>query len=247
MNWHDVPLTLRPLPAGSDRRFDWNSGDWWKWFRSYRRKPTVDSLHKRLCKYDSFLSFHCARPSDVSSYYESGLRLGDFQSLNQRAREIFLSDKYPWITLERFEKVIGDVSGIHDKTLFAVIDEREISGHYLIYGSEHICGIGASLSHAVGFDCRDILKLHGTPTVFRVAIPRELIPDDQLQDLAKHIMEIYWGERKRDWPPRIDWSWILKQDIPARHVLDHVHPEEIPDPTKQYIRYRYRDNWPCLI
>lgn len=247
MNSHDVPLSFNPLPPTSERRFVWNSGEWWKWFRSYRRKPAVESIHARLREYDSFVSFHCARPTDVSSFYKSGLRLGDIESLNRHAREILISPEYPWITPERFERATADASGIHDKTLFAVIDEREISGHYLIYGSEHICGIAASISREVGFDCRDILKYHGTPTVFRMAIPRELIPDSQLHDLAEHVMEMYWDERKRERPPRVDWSWILKQGIPGRHVLDHVHPEKIPDPTMQYIPYRYRDNWPCLI
>ena len=39
------------------------------------------------------------------------------------------------------EKAIMVVLGIHDKTVFAVLDDREVPGHYLIYGSEHICGI----------------------------------------------------------------------------------------------------------
>ncbi|OJV10103.1 MAG: hypothetical protein BGO12_13665 [Verrucomicrobia bacterium 61-8] len=193
------------------------------------------------------MSFHCARPLDLSAFYKDGLRLGDIKDLNQRAREIFLSSRYPQITTAIFDLAIENASDIHDQKLFAVLDEREISGHYLIYGSEHICGIGASMVRQVGFDCRQILKLHGTPTVFRVDLPRDLIAESQLRDLAADLVESCWDERKRERPPRIDWSWIMDKEIPGVYVLDHVHPELIPDPLMRYIPYRYRDNFPCFI
>ncbi len=77
-----------------------------------------------------------------------------------------------------------------------VLDAREISGHYLIYGSEHICGIAASMVRQVGLDCRQSLKRFGTPTVFRVALPREIIPKSQLRELAGHLREYGWEMRK---------------------------------------------------
>lgn len=247
MGNHDILLEFGPLPASCRRRFIWNSAEWWDWFRSGRRKPSTSALVSRLQEYDSFISFHGARPQDVSAYYTQGIKLGVVDSLNAQAREIFLSGRYPEITPSILNQAIFTASRTDDRKVFVIVDEREISGHYLIYGSEHICGLAASMIIDAGFDCRQILKSFGTPTVFRIELARDLIPENQLVEFAEHVLEACWDTRKRTQPPRFDWSWILRQEIPGKSVLDHVHPEEIPDPLLRYISYSYRDNFPCLF
>ena len=240
----DIAFSFPPLPNDGEKRFLFNSTEWWEWFRAFRRKPSENSIYRRLSEYGFFISFHGARPSDVASYHANGIALGDVNALNHQAKQMLISGRYPQITAALVDEAIAKASTIHDKTLFLVIDEREVSGHYMIYGSEHICGIAASMSHKAGIDCRQLLKDFGTPTQFRIALPRDCIPDDQLRQLAAHIAEFCWDERKRKHPPSIDWSLILTESIPGKYILDHVHPESIPDPLLRYHCYRYRENFP---
>ena len=247
MNSREIVLPFPPLPDDGKKRFVWQSAEWWEWFTAFRRKPSVTAIYRRLREYDSFVSFHSGRPVDVQAYYKNGLQLADVQKLNQQARDRLLSDRAPEITRDILEAAIAKASTYHDKTLFLVLDAREISGHYLIYGSEHICGIAASLVRQVGFDCRQLLKHFGTPTVFRVDLSRAIIPEDQLRAWARHLREWTWESRRDPHPPCIDWSFILKQSIPAEHILDHVHPDRIPDPLLFGTIYTYRDNFPCFV
>ena len=239
-------LRFPRLPNDGRKRFVWESTEWWEWFTAFRRKPSVTAIYRRLREYHSFVSFHSGRPVDVDAYYVNGLQLADVAKLNEVAKERLLSERAPQITPQILEAAIAKASRYHDKTLFLVLDAREISGHYLIYGSEHICGIAASMVNDVGIDCRQLLKYFGTPTVFRVALPREIIPEPQLRDLACHLREWTWESRRDKEPPRIDWSFVLKEPVSAEHILDHVHPERIPDPLLHGIVYTYRDNFPCF-
>jgi hypothetical protein len=242
-----MALAFPALLKDGRKRFVWNSPEWWEWFTAFRRKPSTALIQRRLAEYESFISFHSARPVDVASYYEKGLELAQVEKLNAQARERLLSSRYGEITSAILERAITEASIYHDQTLFLVLDEREISGHYLIYGSEHICGIAASMTREAGLDCRQLLKNFGTPTVFRVALPPEIIPGDQIHELAEYLRESSWEERKRVRPPMIDFSFILKQPVAAEHILDHVHPESIPDPLLFNYPYSYRDNFPNLL
>lgn len=243
----EIHLSFGPLPQDAVKRFVWNSCEWWEWFTAFRRLPSATSIHKRLSEYDGFISFHGTRPVDVESYYKSGLKIADLNELNETARKLLRSDRHPEITEEILENAIASASRFDEQKLFLVIDERELSGHYMIYGSEHICGIAASMVREAGFDCREILKRFGTPTLFRVCLPREIIPDEQLKDLADYMRTVVWETRKRKLPPSIDWTFTLKEPIPGAHIVDHTHPEKIPDPLTYYIPYRYRDDPPDFI
>lgn len=246
MNLRSINLDFKPLPNDEVKRFAWNTPELWKSFKSFRRKPAEDVLFNHVSSYDAFLLYHAARPLDVARYYEVGLEVADAKRMNARAREIFLSAEFPTISSGLLERAISDASTIHDKTLFAVIDEREVSGHYLIYGSEHICGIAAKLSREAGFDCRQILKNFGIPTLFRVSLPREMIPGRQLRNLSSYLLESVWDRRRLEHSPPLDWSFDLKCSIPSNCIVDHVHPERIPDPLQLNYPYTYKDNFPCF-
>jgi hypothetical protein len=201
-------------------------------------------LISRLNEYDEFVVFHGCRPTNLESYYTEGFKIANIDELNEIARAMLHASQYPEITEAIFDEAIAGASRYHDKHLFFVIDEREISGHYLIYGSEHIAGIAALIHRAAGIDCKYILKRSGTPTVFRIALSRALIPNKLIEALASDIRAIVWDERRREGPPRFDWSFILREPVPYGHVIDHVHPESIPDPHMRNYPYRYRENFP---
>jgi hypothetical protein len=199
----------------------------------------------RLETYTSFIVFHGCRPTDVSSYYASGLQPSNLGNLDEVARSIFLSPHVPTVTEHALTRAIASISRNDHGKLCVVLDERDLirySGHYMIYGSEHLCGIGASLLRESGFDYRQILKRCGKPTVFRCRLPRVSIPQSQIENLARYLNEVTWeDDRRRPSPPLLDCSFILRDPIPAEHVLGHVHPEVIPEPHFYYLPYRYKD------
>lgn len=224
--------------------FAWDSSKWWTWFTAHRRRPSIATLRRHLQSYSGFIVFHGCRPLDVSSYYSSGLRASDLDSLNEVARRIFLSPDLPPVTERAFGAAIDSVSRLDHGKLYVVLDERDLlryCGHYMIYGSEHLCGIGASLTREHGFDYRQALKRFGTPTVVRFRLPHSSVPERQIDDLARHLHEVTWEDRHgQTSPPLVSWSFILSDPIPPEHILGHTHPQVIPDPLFHNIPYRYQ-------
>jgi hypothetical protein len=243
---HEAAQEFAPLRDEGRRYFIWNSAEWWKWFTAYRRKPSIKAIQKHLSEYEFFIAYHGTRSADIESYYTFGLRSADYEELNRKAKTMLTTSEYPQITDALFEAAVAKASKLHDKNLFLLIDYRELSGHYMIYGSEYICGIAATMTRAVEIDCRQLLKRFGIPTLLRIALPREMIPEEQLYDFAGHIREYIWDERKRSAPPQIDWSFQIQDGIPGERLIDHVHPERIEDPHFQNYPYTYKNNFPCF-
>jgi hypothetical protein len=183
--------------------------------------------------YDSVLVFHGGRPLDVESYYKYGLRIADKQQLTAAAKRIFLSPEFPEINEDAFQEAVSMLSGIHDRVLFVVLDDRELRndcGHYLIYGSEHICGIAAKLGRNRPRDYRQVLKRFGIPTILRLSLPLEMIEESDLLELADRLRESVPRIRAGRRPHQIDFTFELSRDIPSMCILGHEHPDRIPDP-----------------
>lgn len=158
------------------------------------------------------------------------------------AREIFFSPGIPRITEEELSTATASISGLDQGKLYVVIDERHLiryCGHYMIYGSEHLCGVGASLAREHGYDYRQVLKRYGTPTVVRFLLRRSDIPRHQVQELARQLHEAIWEDRRCPEPPLISFSFTLSQPIPPTHILGHIHPKSIPDPLCHFLPYEY--------
>jgi len=190
--------------------FVWNSPEWWIWFKSHRRRPSIRTLTRHLQTYSAFIVFHGCRPNDLSRYYSSGLQPPDLDTLNEAARRIFLSADVPPITEHALSTAIDKISRLsHVGKLYVVLDDRDLihgSGHYMIYGSEHLCGIAALLSRENGFDYRQVLKRFGAPTLIRFRLPQSSISQQQIDELAQCLRETIWEERRRNpSPPLIDF------------------------------------------
>jgi len=225
--------------------FAWDSPDWWTWFIAHRRRPSIATLRRHLDTYSGFIVYHGCRPCDISSYYSSGLRPSDLDRLDEIARRIFVSPKPPSVTEQELTAAISSLSRLDHGKLHVMLDQRYLvrnTGHYMIYGSEHLCGIGAFLMREHGFDYRQVLKRFGTPTVFRLRLPHELDPERQIDDLARHLHEVTWEERRgRLSPPLCSWAFTLSAAIPPECILEHSHPEVIPDPLLGQIPYRHQN------
>lgn len=188
--------------------------------------------------YDSVVGFHGGRPLDVGSYYSQGLRIADYEQLTATAKRIFMSPEFPEINEGAFQEAVGILSRgfgheIHNGASFVALDDRRLldhCGHYLIYGSERICGIAAQLGRNRIKDYRQVLKRFGIPTIFRISLPLAMIAESDLLELADVVRE--WVPRIRAGrrPRQIDFTFQLARDIPAKHILGHEHPTRIRDP-----------------
>jgi hypothetical protein len=227
--------------------FAWGNPKWWAWFTGNRQHPSVKSLIRYITQHDGFIVYHGCRPAEIEPYYRRGLRPSDLQQLNELARQRFLTKEFPEITEAAFDSAVALASNSatmarDDGKIFVAIDDRELirhCGHYLIYGSEHVCGIAAKLCREYGRDYQQVLKRYGTPTVFRISLPMCDVAHREVQSLAECLHKVIWESRKQRTPPRFDWTFTLNVPIPPEQVLGHYHPIEIPDPLHHDIPYRY--------
>lgn len=230
--------------------FEWRAAKCWQFFSARRRKST--EIRRFLDSFGGFVAFHACRPTNVQSYYEKGIQIADQKTLTADARKIFLSGEFPEITEKEFEAITRDIASGDDRKTYVVLDQDELlrsSGHYLIYGSEHICGIAASLMRHGRRDYRQILKRFGKPTILRVELPSDFIPRDQIDQLASHLGEIAEDFPGTDQPPDFSWSFIFDSSVPAHCVRSHLHPPNVRDPLLRYWVYRYgrdADIYECL-
>jgi hypothetical protein len=207
-----------------------------------RRGGLLGLRSRLLASFEGLIVYHAARPISVRTFYERGLLLGDRATQMIAAREIFLSGRFPELTADALEASGDRFTLNEDGQAFVSLDSRGFvdgAGHYLIYGSEHLCAIAAGLSELTGRDYRQVLKEFGVPTVFRMKLPLEWVNEHELGQLVQLLHEwIPWVRRKRD-APSVDFTFRLRRALPADCVLSHVHPSRIVDPLLGMTQYEY--------
>jgi hypothetical protein len=190
-------------------------------------------LHDR---YDAIRGYHGARPLDVATYYERGLTLLEADAARRRATEIFLSGRFPDLDAATLEKAITDVGFKYREGRLYFETGREFleehCGHYLLYGSEFLCGVAAHLPPPR--DWRQVLKEFGRPTVFACDVPLDYMGFNWVADFAGQAIETLF-ERLLDpdyvYPPPGRGAGIeVRRPLPADHIVAHYHPTRIPDP-----------------
>lgn len=198
-----------------------------------RRQTTTSTLGAMREIYDDLTVFHGGRPLNADAYYREGLQLADHDKLTATARSVFLSGEFPEIDESEFQNAAHRPSGIDNWRTYVSLDRRHClqdCGHYLIYGSEHICGIAASLSRNGMRDYRQVLKRFGRPTLFTLSLPITMACESDL---------IEFGELIRDWVPRVRagrrpakvaFTFTLRMGLPPGCVLGHEHPDSVKDP-----------------
>jgi hypothetical protein len=222
--------------------FEWRSPACWKWFNN--RARTEEELHEFLTGFTGFVAYHGCRTIDTKPYYQSGLLLADHDQLTTAARKIFVTPEFPEITQSLFDSITSRIPRGDDRKTYVVLDDQELiccSGHYLIYGSEHICGIAARLGENGQRDYRQILKRFGIPTIFKLELPFPIIPAQQIERFAAYLSESWEDLVGSKSPKRLPWSFIFDFPIPAHCVVSHSHVESIPDPLLRRLPYRYKE------
>jgi hypothetical protein len=186
--------------------------------------------------------YHAARPVSVRSFYENGLLLGDHATQRMMAGRIFLSERFPEITVDLLEASEDRLGLNEDGLAFVSLDPRGFidgAGHYLIYGSEYLCGVAAGLSQRTGRDYRQVLKECGVPTIFRMRLPFEWISERDLEQFVQLLYEYIPAMRVRRGVPKVDFTFRLRRALPADCMLSHRHPIRIVDPLLGMTPYEY--------
>jgi hypothetical protein len=234
-------------------RFVWKDKEPWLPLlartKGRRQNPAfmLDSL-RRI--YSDIAVFHAARPRDVQSYYLNGLRMGNHEALTNTAKKIFLGGAFPEINKEAFDKALSNLNGIDDCKLYVTLDDRFFlnhGGHYLIYGSEHICGIATGLSRNTATDYRQALKQFGIPTIFKLSLPLDMCEESDLKDLSELLCEWIPHVRVGRNPPEIDFTFLQRNDLAPERIIGHEHPTVINDPLLPMCpEYHYPEQVPPL-
>lgn len=189
-----------------------------------------DLLEARL------VAYHATRLIDAGDVHRSGLNRNDPAVLADLARAIVAEEEElaflrPVIEhrLTHFEDWDRDTA-----RLYVVADDREFlesSGHYLLYGSEW-------MQVLLGWEAHGALLQRGAPTLFRFALPISATHSSAREHFAEMMLREWSYQRTMgDEEPRsIDFSFVLRRDIPADWILDHSHPARIRDPFYKRVR-----------
>lgn len=188
-----------------------------------KRVAVLDELIKKQSKsiniYEEFThirGYHGCRPMSIDSYYKDGIKPINKKFAKQEAL-LRLCDQY--ITEERvievFNKSWTALQYPH-KSVWFTYSENEFfnsCGHYLIYGSEFLCGMATELF------CQPNLKRIGIPTIFYCDIPLDNIPKDYLSGINQQIC-------MRD----STGGFRVYGEVLAQEIVGHTHPKTIYDP-----------------
>lgn len=183
--------------------------------------------------YGAVIAYHGCRPLDPGRYYKLGLELANHAALNDDARSIFLSGDFPELDGSAIDKAIATLATSNQQRASVILDDRVLldgAGHYLIYGSEHLCGIAASLSGPTSRDYRQALKGFGTPTMFTVRVPIGRAWKSGLTDIPYPLRHGLEAVRAGDAPDPLDFTLTLHHPLPPECIVGHVHPKSIADP-----------------
>jgi len=190
--------------------------------------------------FEVFRAFHGCSPSDTSSYYKQGIRRLNPQEYNQIAKEHFLSGKFPELQESDLLAAIEDLKTDNREGLvFFEAHEQmlvQCCGHYMLYGSEYLLGLAATLSRRDRPDYRRSLKGKGTPTVFVCDVPLKFICFDTILELSGCLIEVLFekfldSDYKHPQPGNC-FGFPIRYDLPPEFIVGHYHPEYVHDPIR---------------
>lgn len=211
--------------------------------------------------YDAVRVYHGCRPADVRPYYAHGIAPLDCDAADGAARALFHAAAYPELDPTAIDEAIADVGrDLRAGRVWFCLDARALvreCGHYLVYGSEYLCGVGASLIAIQrrrgrrARDYRDALKAGTTPTLFACDLPWGEMRDVLRRELAETLLEgvahtlgVADADLEAD-PERLPVNasgfWVGHAISPGQ-IAGHTHPERVRDYHGGGGWYRWRDH-----
>lgn len=185
-----------------------------------------------LSGYTHIRAYHGCRTSNIESYIKEGIHSfsrkqaykivhDTLLQCGKEEKEILKCFNEKWNdTIDHFDKVCVNISKK---------DMLHFSGHYLVYGSEFICGMAGDLF------CQDKLKKIGKPTLIECHIDKRKFSREALQWIEDN--EIKYG----CW----DGGIYLLDDVSPDEIVKITYPWKIYDPIlarNYYVNMKIRYN-----
>lgn len=170
-----------------------------------------------LSGYTHIRAYHGCRTSNVESYIKEGIHSFSREQAYKivsnillqcgiQEKEILKCFNKKWNNnIDHFNNVCVNISKE---------DMLHLSGHYLVYGSEFICGMAADLF------CQYKLKKIGKPTLLECHIDKRKLSRSTLQAIEDN--EIKYG----CW----DGGIYLSDDVSPDEIVEITYPRKIYDP-----------------
>lgn len=221
----------------------WDDSDWLGALERHVQlsvETLIEGLANDLVK-AKLRTFHGCRVPDAGVFHREGLRRNDPAELEALARRLVAEDdELAWMR-PKIEAIIAGFDHRERDTgrLYVCADERpqlDRSGHYLLFGSEW-------LQCLLGWGAHGALKRYGTPTVVEIDLPFDWASEGTRQEFARHLLQ-EWTRvfvMGKTFSPALDFSVILRRDIPAEMVVGHSHPRVLKNPFMQYRTERTAD------
>jgi len=184
-------------------------------------------------------TYHACKPKELGSYLRRGLVTLNPEVAAKELRRLMgrHAGLMPLLTQGSLDKALSRIAAERrEGSVWLGLDNRGLitdSGHYLIYGSEYVAGV---LAEVGGQEYVGILKQEGIPTVFIVDLPLRLVSASDLTALAELLLA-EWAQgiaRGSLASPLSGFSFELKVNLPARHIVGHYHPRRIKDPLDRF-------------
>jgi hypothetical protein len=141
--------------------------------------------------------YHACRPVDVADYDDDGIRRHDGRVLD-RARAVFRDQGIPAGVIDA---AIADTDlEIDQGRVFLALDDEHMvhyTGHYLIYGSEGVMSIAATLIGMGYPNAQRALARIGRPAMFTCDVPIRLLSATSRREIAEMLYYAYRQRRGR--------------------------------------------------
>lgn len=177
-----------------------------------------------LSEYTHIRAYHGCRTLNVESYIKEGIHSFSRKQAYKIVHDILLQcgieEKE---ILKCFNKKWNDDMDHFDKVCVNISKEDMLylSGHYLIYGSEFICGICADLF------CQYKLKKIGKPTLLECHIDKQKFSRSTLQAIEDNDIKY------KSW----DGGIYLLDDVSPNEIVEITYPQKIYDPLLRCYYY----------
>lgn len=181
--------------------------------------------------------YHGARPEELRHYEERGLVPLDQPAAQRRTHKIFSDLAYGGFAAAEIDAAIAKVgTTTRAGRIYFEADRRflqEHCAHYMLYGSEYITGIAASLSDWPP-DVRQALKTIGRPTVFVCDVPLTMTHQATIEEFAGVSIQVLFERLLKPGLKHPDVGngagFSIRQELPPECIVGYEHPEKLFDP-----------------
>ena len=219
----------------------WDDSDWLDVVLEPRLLVDIDTAVDLLAEALSgavLRAFHGCRVDDAGTFHADGIRLNDPAKLTEEVRRIVAEEEdLAWrrATIER-DLAAWDARERDTGRLYVCADDQpqlDRNGHYMLYGSEWI-------SAFLGFSGHRALRRRGVPTMIELDLPFELATLNTRREFARKLLQEWVRVLVNDptFVPKLDFTLILRIDLPPSMIVSHYHPEVLKDPFSRYSRFQ---------